>query len=99
MMGMLQAMIERLDRLEKQMCSKPTQKAPSSRTNPIIYRKCGQEGHFAHGCASRTSRPASNTNWGTVAVVPVSRSYTMSGSTQGIPATFTSRELEQAAHC
>ena len=30
MMGMLQAMIERLDRLEKQMCPKPTQKAPSS---------------------------------------------------------------------
>ena len=36
MMGMLQAMIERLDRVEKQMCPKPTQKAPSSRTNPII---------------------------------------------------------------
>ena len=88
MMDMLQGMMERLDRLEKQMCRKPTLTGLSSRTNPIICRKCGQEGHFARGCASRTSRPAPNTNQGTIAVVPVSRSYTVSGSTQGIPPTF-----------
>ena len=40
------------------------------------------------GCASHTSRPAPNTNRGTVKVVPVSHSYTVSGSTQGIPTTF-----------
>ena len=87
-MDMLQGMMERLDRLEKQMCPKPTLTGPSSRTNPIICHKCGQEGHFARGCASCTSWPASNTNRGTVVVVPVSCSYTVSGSTQGIPTTF-----------
>ena len=88
MMDMLQGMMERLDRLEKQMCPKSTLTGPSSPTNPIICHKCGQEGHFARGCASRTSRSAPNTNQGTVAVVPVSHSYTVSGSTQGIPTNF-----------
>ena len=35
---------------------------------------------------------ASNTNRGTV--VPVSHSYTMSGSTQSIPTTFTSQTID-----
>ena len=39
-------------------------------------------------CGTIVTRPAPNTNQGTVVVVPVSRSYTMSGSTRGIPTTF-----------
>ena len=85
---MLQEMMEKLDRLKKQMYPKPTLTGPSSRTNPIICHKCGQERHFACGCASRTSQQAPNTNRGTVAVVPISCSYTLSGSTQGIPTIF-----------
>ena len=92
MMGMLQTMMERLDRLEKQMHTptRPTQTGPPSHSRPIICNKCGQEGHYARGCAKprRTNRPAPETNNDTVAVVPVSRSFIVSGSTNGVPTTF-----------
>ena len=54
MMGMLQTMMERLDRLENEARSRPRPSGsrPSNRANPIVCHRCGQEGHFACGCAN-----------------------------------------------
>ena len=90
-MGMLQNVMERLDKLEKQAFPKAGYPEMLSRSNPVVCHKCGQEGHFARGCASRPKRksgPISNPSRDAIAVVPVSRSYTVSGHTNGIPTTF-----------
>ena len=45
--AMLQNVMERLDKLEKQVPPKAGYPETPSRSNPIVCHKCGQEGHFA----------------------------------------------------
>ena len=88
MMEMLQTMMERLDRLEKQVPhANPPPSTRVNRPNTVICHKCGQAGHFARGCASsqRTNRPASEN---TVATVPKNCNFVISGTMNGIPTKY-----------
>ena len=88
MMEMLQTMMERLDRLEKQVPhTNPPPSAPVNRPNTIICRKCGQAGHFARGCANSrwVNQPASED---TVATVPKNCNFVISGTMNGTPTKY-----------
>ena len=89
MMGMLQAMMERLDWLENQACSRPNPSGSraSNCNPPVICHRCGQEGNFARGCASsrRPNRPSSSKP---IAAIPDSCSVTVAGTMHGITTAF-----------
>ena len=97
MMEMLQAMMERLDRLEKQMPISPrggptfASNQPNSpslnRPSAITCRRCGQEGHYARGCTNPRRASQSTTN-DTVATVPKNCNFVITGTIQGIPTTY-----------
>ena len=59
MMDMLRNFNIRLEQLERKMATSgekshaPNRKPLDQFRDPIICRKCGQEGHFARGCAQR----------------------------------------------
>ena len=73
MMDMLTKIMKRLDRLESDQATPPPrrrnqqhQAAPTPRREnpapkkPVVCHKCGKEGHFARGCAVRSSQPPGN---------------------------------------
>ena len=62
MMDMLCNFNIRLEQLERKVAASgeksrmyqaPNRKPPDQLRDPIVCRKCGQEGHFARGCAQR----------------------------------------------
>ena len=62
MMDMLRNFNIRLEQLERKVAASgeksrmyqaPNRKPPDQLHDPIVCRKCGQEGHFARGCAQR----------------------------------------------
>ena len=62
MMDMLRNFNIRLEQLERKVAASgeksrmyqaPNRKPPDQLRDPIVCRKCGQEGHFARGCAQR----------------------------------------------
>ena len=87
MMGMLQTIMERLDKLEKEVHSKPTSRPPPVRPSTIICHKCGREGHYARGCANprQSSQPTSKDS---VAMVPKSCNFVVSGAVSDLPTKF-----------
>ena len=73
MMDMLTKIMKRLDRLESDRATPPPRRrnqqhkaAPTPRREnpapkkPLVCHKCGKEGHFARGCAVRSSQPPGN---------------------------------------
>ena len=88
MENMLQTMMERLDRLEKQVPHiNPPLSTPVNHPNTIICCKCGQAGHLACGYANsrRVNRPASED---TVATVPQNCNCVFSGTMNGTPTKY-----------
>ena len=82
MMEMLQAMMRRMDRLEKHVHPKSN---PTTLTaSPNVCHKCGQPGHFAHGCAN-PQRPNRAPTEDAVVMVPKNCSYIVLGTLEGIP--------------
>ena len=66
MMEMIQKLVERVEKLESnQALCQPstapkthvTSEGPERRSNPVICRRCGQEGHYQRGCAQRGKPP------------------------------------------
>ena len=91
LLGALDKVMERLERLEAkcQEQSKVPSRAPSgSNRKVVVCRKCYQEGHYARGCASQPLPPTSQRDPGSVSLLPVTHSYHLLGSVNGIPATF-----------
>ena len=61
-MDMIQKLVERVEKLESNQTvrqpPKPSAPAPADESsNPIICRRCGQEGHYQRGCARRGRLP------------------------------------------
>ena len=62
----LQSLVERMDHLEASVrrpgiSKESTRKQVAKQRGPIVCHKCGQEGHFARGCAAdRRSGPTGN---------------------------------------
>ena len=64
-MDMIQKLVERVEKLESNQTvrqpPKPSAPAPADgppkSSNPIICRRCGQEGHYQRGCARRGRLP------------------------------------------
>ena len=89
-------MMETLDRLESQARSRPrpSSSRPPSRTPAVVCHRCGQEGHFARGCASPRclnqppypqDRPTPNER---VAAISDGCNFVVSGTVDGIATTF-----------
>ena len=91
MMGVLENIMARLEKLEAQASEgRPTLVGNSEprAKRPVVCHNCKQEGHYARGCAAppaRTSRDQSKTP---ISLLPVSHSYRINGRVKGVQASF-----------
>ena len=89
-MGMLENVMARLEKLESWEKRGERQQAPGGnleprQKRPIVCRNFFQEGHYARGCASPPARTQTKTP---IALLPVSHSYRVNGQVNGVKASF-----------
>ena len=97
LMGALDKVMERLDKLEAKT-QEPPRRPPveprggTARRPTIVCRKCHREGHYARGCASLPLPPPSSEvdqqDPEPMSLLPVTHSYRLPGTVNGIPTAF-----------
>ena len=92
MMGMLENIMTRLEKLEARMGSGQPQRSENaeSRTRrPVVCHNCQREGHYARGCAlPAVSRPSREQPKTPISLLPVGNAYRLRGEVNGCDVTF-----------
>ena len=94
LLGALDKVVECLEKLEAKTQEPPkgppaAPRGSSGRRPVIVCRKCHREGHYARGCASQPLfSGAHRQDPEPMSLLPVTHSYRLSGTVNGIPTTF-----------
>ena len=94
LLGALDKVMERLEKLEAKAQEPPkgppaAPRGSSGRRPVIVCRKCHREGHYARGCASQPlPSGADRQDPEPMSLLPVTHSYRLSGTVNGVPTTF-----------
>ena len=91
MMGMLENILSRLEKLEsrtREGRQAPIENAEPRNKRPVVCRNCLQEGHYARGCASPPARTSRDHNKTAISLLPVSHAYRVNGRINGVQASF-----------
>ena len=89
-LNVLDRVMERLEKLEanSREVTKPPTPGPLNR-RAVICRICNREGHYARGCASLPlSTPPESAPHEAMSLLPVTHSYRLEGSVNGVPTSF-----------
>ena len=90
-MGMLENIMSRLEKLEARTSEGQSASAgnPRSRAKrPVVCHNCKQEGHYARGCAAPPTRTPRDQSQTPISLLPVSHSYRINGRVNGVQASF-----------
>ena len=94
LLGALDKVMEHLEKLEAKAQEPPkgppaAPRGSSGRRPVIVCRKCHREGHYARGCASQPlPSGADRQDPEPMSLLPVTHSYRLSGTVNGVPTTF-----------
>ena len=91
MMGMMESIMTRLERLEARLVKEPQPRVSGAERRgkkPVVCHNCQQEGHYARGCAAPSSRPPQDQNKTPISLLPAGNAYRLSGHVNGCKVTF-----------
>ena len=91
MMGVLESIMARLEKLEAQASEEqptPIGNSEPRAKRPVVCHNCKQEGHYARGCAAPPARASRDQSKTPISLLPVSHSYRINGQVKGVQASF-----------